>query len=653
MSVGTVRRVEIGVFGAVRALDAAGAPVALGGPRQRAVLARLVAAHRRVVPVDVLVADLWAEPPRDPVGTVRTFVAALRRGLEPERAPRTPARVLVTEGPGYALRLPDDAVDVWRFAHTVEALGDAPPARVVTGLSEALSWWRGPAYAEAGDAPWALAPRSRLTELRSLAVERLAAARIELGDTAAAVADLDAHVVEHPWREDAWHLLALALYRAGRQADALTVLRRARAMLRDHLGLEPGPRLSRLEQDILRQAGYLDRTGDAARLWAQATAAYDSTVSDRVRLESTVGLMRDLAVTGGAGLDAAQRHRAAAVTAAEQLGDPILTARVIGAYDVPAVWPRSDDPSRARSLVRSAERALAAIPDGPAALRCRLLATIAVESRGVDAGPRAEHAAGEAERSAREMGDAPLLAYALNGVYMQSFARTGLAAERAVLGERLVVLGEEHGLVRFAVLGRLINLQSACATNDLTLADTQAQAADELSARHDLPLVGVFTTWYRALRTAVTEPFDQARDAYLRAAELLPGSGMPGLADGLLPLALLGLHLQHHRSFRPEPGTEWGPAEPWIRPLLLAEAGDLAAARLALRGLPDPPRDPHAEALWCVLGRTALLVGDQDTIARAHTALLPAAAESAGAAGGLFTAGPVADYLAELEAARN
>ncbi len=107
---------RIDVLGAVRAFGDDGAPVALGGPRHREVLARLVAAGGRMVTTGTLVDDLWGdEPPARAVGALRTFVAALRRALEPGRTPRTPSRVLVTEGPGYALRLPREDVDVHRF----------------------------------------------------------------------------------------------------------------------------------------------------------------------------------------------------------------------------------------------------------------------------------------------------------------------------------------------------------------------------------------------------------------------------------------------------------------------------------------------------------------------------------------------------------
>ncbi|MFJ8780469.1 BTAD domain-containing putative transcriptional regulator [Streptomyces sp. NPDC102476] len=650
--------IEFGVLGSVAAWDETGEPIALRGPRHRAVLARLLIARRGVVPVGRLVEDLWAgDPPADAVGTVRTFVAGLRRALEPERPRRTPSRLLVTEGPGYALRAEPAHVDARRFEHAVAAAADLPPAQAVPRLTEALELWRGPAYADFAEESWARAERSRLTELRLTAVERRAEGRLALGAAADAAADLDAHVAEHPWREDAWQLLALALYRCGRQADALSVLRRARQLLREHLGVEPGPRLSRTEQDILRHADHLDPgpSDPAAHVWAQASASYASMVAPRARtrLESTAGLMRDLAVTGGGGLEAARRHRAAAVTAAEQLGDPELTARVIGVYDVPAVWTRSDDPAQADRLVGAAERTLLLLPPGASeAARARLLATVAVESRGtLPEGTRALRAAHQAVASARRLEDANLLVFALNGLFMQTFERAGLAARRAGIGAEITEVAARHGLFTYEVLGHLIRLQAHCATADFTAADRHAATADALAERHELPLVAVFTTWYRALRTATTEPPQLGESAYRAAAKSLEGAGMPGLERGLVPLALLCLRLHHGLPVTADPQTDWGPYEPWVRPLLLlAEGRDQDAVRL-LASVPSPPGDLLYEALWSLLARAAIEVDDRPLMRRAQRALEPARGELAGAASGLLTAGPVADHLDALAAA--
>ena len=215
------------------------------------------------------------------MGAVRTFVAELRRALEPDRPPRTPARLLVTEPPGYALRAAPDAVDAWRFEAAVAAAASrAAPRRRWTAARTALALWRGPAYAEFAGEDWARGERSRLDELRLLAVERRAEALLALGRAAEAVPDLQAHAGRASLREDAWRLLALALYRSGRQGDALAVLRRARGRAGDQLGVDPGPRLRRLEADILaqdpastgrRQDGPWPRRTRRARLWARAT----------------------------------------------------------------------------------------------------------------------------------------------------------------------------------------------------------------------------------------------------------------------------------------------------------------------------------------------------------------------------------------------
>ncbi|MEV6924568.1 BTAD domain-containing putative transcriptional regulator [Dactylosporangium sp. NPDC051485] len=648
-------RVGFGVLGPVVAWDEAGAVIDVKGPKHRAVLARLVVARGQVVPVGRLVDDLWRTPPPGAVSAVRTFVAALRRALEPRRPPREPARLLVTVGPGYALRAAPDAVDAWRFDTALAAASAAPAPRAAELLDAALSWWRGPAYADFEDEGWAGAERSRLEQLRLNALEQYAEARLALGRPADVVPDLDAHVAEHPWREEAWRLLAL--YRTGRQGDALAVLRRARGLLLDQLGLDPSPRLGRLEVDILQQA---DRISGGAgspgpeRIWAEATAAYDRAVAtgSRARLESTVSLLRSLAVTGASGLEAARYQRLAAIDAAEQLGDAELTARVIGGYDVPAIWTRSDDPPQAAQVVAAAERALAALlPGAPDATRARLLATIAVESRGTR-GARGLEAAREAERIARRLGDPALLAFALNGVFMQTFHRAGLAPDRDRIGAELVTLCARNGLVTFEILGHLIRLQARGALADFAAADAHAAAADRLAERHESPLTGVFTQWYRALRLAATGSSTRATEgAYRDAAARLAGAGMPGVDRGLLPLALLCLRVWRGEPASFDDDTDWGPYDPWARPLVLLARDRPADAAAALRRTPQPPRDLLFEALWCLTAQAAVRLGDRPTMQRARTELTPAAGELAGAGSGMLTAGPVAHHLSRLAAA--
>ncbi|MFJ6675756.1 BTAD domain-containing putative transcriptional regulator [Actinosynnema sp. NPDC091369] len=1004
--------VSFRVLGPVEAVNERG-PTDLKGPRHRAVLARLLVAGGRVVPVTRLVDDLWdGDAPDGAVGAVQTFVGALRKALEPDRPPRTPSRLLVTVPPGYALRAED--VDARRFEAAVAesarllAADRAGDARAL--LDEALELWRGPAYVEFADRPWAHGEAARLDEVRLLAVERRAEAALALGDAAAAVPDLRAHVAAHPLREDGRRLLALALYRTGRQGEALAVLRQSREVLRAELGVDPGHALRQLEADILTHsptlvpqhrhqqppppvrsttqfigradelaeleeaartgrrlalisgtagagktalaheltgrlaaAGWTTAWGDCAedapaawpwtriadtlaaaghpppaplddrfrwhralgahlariphpvllvlddvhwadedtlalvtalaaghdaghllivatyrsteipaaltaalgraarteptrvylggltepqvrdlveattdrtptdadvraiharscgnpffvreltRLWEtdpalrtvpagvrdvlrhrldrltttarthlrqasvlgrdvdldvliplagdedavldsvdsallagflvepdaerlrfahalvhetlyddipharrarwhataadvierlrpddveavahhllragtraapDRTARYTRAAAERAERrfaphqaaamwretaarsphdpEAVAGLVRALAVTGE--LEQARRHRAEAVTGAG--GDPVLTARTVGAFDVPALWTTNDDEALSARLAAAAERALDALPPGHEAERARLLITIAMERR-ADTGPRGRAAAREAEAIARELDDPSLLALALNGRFLHTCDRAGLAPERARIGAELLDLATRHGLVPFEVLAHLILGQARAALADLTTADHHAAAAEALAERHDLPLVGVFTTWYRALRLAVTGRRDEARAAYRAAASRLTGAGMPGVERGILPLALM--------SLGDAPDVDYGPYEPWARPIVLLSQGKRAEALAA--DIPDSPHDLLFEARTCLHAAIAVEAGDLPTAQRLYTALLPAAGELAGAGSGLVAFGPTAHHLGLLAAA--
>ncbi|WP_229687412.1 BTAD domain-containing putative transcriptional regulator, partial [Micromonospora parathelypteridis] len=234
-----------------------GGPVDLGGPRQRAVLALLLAARGEAVSVGHLIEDLWRgdAPPRA-IASLQAYVSHLRRLLEPARERRAPARVLVTTPPGYAIRVPRDAVDAGRFEALLgeaRAVSPADPARARLLLSTGLDLWRGRAYAEFAGEPWAQPEVVRLEELRLVARELLLDVTVRCGDAASAVPEAEALTRQAPLREESWRLLALALWRTGRQGDALAALRRARATLADQLGLDPGPALVEVESAILGQ----------------------------------------------------------------------------------------------------------------------------------------------------------------------------------------------------------------------------------------------------------------------------------------------------------------------------------------------------------------------------------------------------------------
>lgn len=359
-----------------------GVPADVGGPRQRCVLARLIAEHSRVVSADRLIEDLYADeaPPRA-LAAVQSYVSHLRRALEPGRAARAPAGVLVTAPPGYAIRLGRDAVDAWSFedeVHQATGLDDA--AAVHARLSAALASWRGAAFEEFGGLPWADLEASRLEELRLLATERLAEAALRLGRAAQAVADLNRLTAEHPLREEAWRLLALALYQSGRQGDALAALRRARARLAADLGVDPGPALRRLEDDILAQAAHLSAPAPALPRppVAAAPARADSDLApaaaglyvgrdaelgqvSRSALDAAAGRMRIALVTGEAGAGkTALADRVTQRLAAE--GWTVTAGRCPEHEGAPAAWPWAE---ALRHLARTAPPAE---PPAPAAL---------------------------------------------------------------------------------------------------------------------------------------------------------------------------------------------------------------------------------------------------------------------------------------------
>ncbi|RSN07410.1 ATPase [Nonomuraea sp. WAC 01424] len=251
----------------------------LGGLRQRAVLARLLVARGQVVPVDTLLYDLWDDDAaKGAQSGLQVYISRLRRVLEPGRPRGGPNRLLVTVASGYALRVAADQVDALRFEQLVRAAGEhleeGDPQSARGRLEKALGLWRGTPYSDFADQPWAEAEVNRLAELRLVARERHADTGLRLALHAETVPDLEALTTEHPLREEGWRLLALGLYRCGRQGDALAALRRARNMLADELGIDPGPALRKLESDILAQSPELEL---AARLRAARPAPVTDT----------------------------------------------------------------------------------------------------------------------------------------------------------------------------------------------------------------------------------------------------------------------------------------------------------------------------------------------------------------------------------------
>ena len=227
-----------------------GQGISLGGPKPRALLAALALEPRRVVSVDRLVESLWpGEPPQTAGHAVQVYVSQLRKALGTE--------TIVTRPPGYVLELDTECVDVHRFARLADEGRQSVAAGDVTGaatiLREALALWRGPALADFTYEPFAQTEIARLEELRVAALEERIDADLALGRHVELVSELEALVDAQPLRERPRAQLMVALYGAGRQADALAAYRAARDTLIEDLGVEPGPRLKELEAAILRQ----------------------------------------------------------------------------------------------------------------------------------------------------------------------------------------------------------------------------------------------------------------------------------------------------------------------------------------------------------------------------------------------------------------
>jgi DNA-binding SARP family transcriptional activator len=242
------RVLDIRLLGPIAA-ERDGDTVSLGGPRQRAVLARLALVAGQVVTVDRLVDDVWAgDPPATAVNTLQSYVSLLRRALGD-------AGLLRREGPGYVLTASRGLLDVHRFEDQIaeaRAALAADPARALAHVETGLAEWHGPVLAEVADEDWARPAAVRWEELRLEALEARYDALLALGRHAEAVPELERMVDEHPLREGFARRLMVALYRNGRQADALRTYAKTRAVLADELGLDPTPELVDLQTAILK-----------------------------------------------------------------------------------------------------------------------------------------------------------------------------------------------------------------------------------------------------------------------------------------------------------------------------------------------------------------------------------------------------------------
>ncbi|MGB2571824.1 BTAD domain-containing putative transcriptional regulator [Micromonospora citrea] len=335
-------------------------PLDLGTRKQRAVLAVLLLDPGRVVPLDRIISSLWAdEAPSSATGTLQAYISQLRRILEPDRPPRSAPRVLLTREPGYLLSVEPGQVDALRFTDRLEVArgllesGATGPAS--EALLAALDEWRGDPLSEFADEAFARPTISRLNSLRDDATEQLTEAWLCLGRNGPAAAQARTLLDRDPFRERSWAQLMLALYRDGRQAEALDAYRQARQVLDEELGLPPGPPLRALHESILRQdpdltvaaaprspavqaaAGAREVTSPSGPADVVGRATQLEWVAERLAATRTRrgGL---LLVSGRAGVGKTVFAERAADQAAEE-GLTTVWSRCVEGSAAPAFWP--------------------------------------------------------------------------------------------------------------------------------------------------------------------------------------------------------------------------------------------------------------------------------------------------------------------------
>jgi len=269
----------------------AGGEVSLGGPKPRALLAVLLLHANEVVPSDRLIDELWGEDsPEDAAAALRVNVSRLRKAL--------PDGVLATRSPGYVVRVEPDELDLHRFERLVDEgrslLARGLAADASKRLRDALSLWRGAALADFTYESFAQAPIARLEEIRLAAVELRIDADLLLGRHDELVGELEALVAEHPLRERLRRYLMTALYRSGRQAEALEAYQDARRALVDGLGIAPSSALQELERSILRQDRALDVEAPPTRVREVVERAILVAITDENRVDALLAVAEPL-----------------------------------------------------------------------------------------------------------------------------------------------------------------------------------------------------------------------------------------------------------------------------------------------------------------------------------------------------------------------
>lgn len=455
------------VLGPLRVVGPDG-PLPLTRQRERQLLCALVLHVGRTVSSEVLADALWGgAPPRSERKALQTHVFRLRSAVG--------STLLRTHGTGYAVDVDPDAIDAVRFERSIAALdargGEAGDR---AGL---LQWWRGRAFDDLGEWPPAVLERRRLEEIRAAAIEAVIADAVAQGD--APLAQIEGLLTEDPLRERRWMLLMIALYRSGRQADALRAYERARKVLATELGVAPGPQLVRLERAVLdhdprllteQPTAWMSRRldteppihaieansahgrtalarGDPGEAMTGFEAALDAARTAEIDGTAVIDLLLELGEAATQAGEPARAVKAAqeAASLARLRSDPARFARA-ALTAVGQGWPSGLDPeSPAISLL---EEALQRLPDAPTHLRARLLSWLAAaECHSRPLGRAREHSA-EAVALARALDDEETTAVAL---YSQLLVDTDPlhTATNIARAEELLALGRQQSRTRW------------------------------------------------------------------------------------------------------------------------------------------------------------------------------------------------------------
>jgi DNA-binding SARP family transcriptional activator/WD40 repeat protein len=255
------RPMEFRILGSIEVVENGGGPIALGGPKQRAVLAQLLLRANHLVPTDVLIDEVWGEEPPETVrNALQSYASHLRKALGAERLEGSRA--------GYLLKAEPSELDAMRFRSLVRDARRLLPIdakAAVDAFNHALDLWRGPAFGDLATEPSLRSEAARLDDLRLAALQERIEAQLELGELSEVIGELESLTARHPLRERFWEQLMLALYRAGRQGEALAAYDRARGNLADELGIDPSHDLRALQARILAQSPDLDPGGEPLR----------------------------------------------------------------------------------------------------------------------------------------------------------------------------------------------------------------------------------------------------------------------------------------------------------------------------------------------------------------------------------------------------